>query len=135
VKFVALLTVPVGLVVFVTVICPVVAVAGTVALSWTDETWVTVDALMPWNSTVEVEVNPTPLIVTLVPAGPLEGLKPVIDRVGVKLVELDPVPAGVVTEIFPALAPLGTTALSWTADTNVTDGEARVPNFTIAPGT
>jgi hypothetical protein len=122
-------------VVLETVIGPVVAPAGTVAWSLEAETNVTLVALMPLNFTVEALLNPIPLIVTDVPAGPLEGLKPVIDSVGAKLVALDPVPAGVVTEIVAVLAPFGTIAVSFAVDTNVTEGELRLPNLTVAPGT
>jgi hypothetical protein len=108
---VALRTVPVTPVVLVTVIGPEVAVDGTVAFSRVAETWVTALAATPLNFTPEVALNPTPLIVTTVPEGPLVGAKLVIDRVGVKFEALVPVPAAVVTEIFPTAAPLGTVAL------------------------
>jgi hypothetical protein len=114
---------------------PVVAVEGTVALSWVDETWVTLEAAVPLNFTVELLLNPTPVIVTTVPVGPLLGLKPVTDRVTVKFEALVPVPAGVVTEILAVTAPFGTTALIWVPDTNVTEAEATVPNLTVAPVT
>ncbi len=91
---------------------PVVAAEGTVALSCDEETNVTAVALVPWNLTVEPALNPTPLIVTTVPAGPLAGLKEVTDRVGVKLAALPLEPAGVVTATRPVTAPFGTTALS-----------------------
>jgi hypothetical protein len=126
--------VPVGTAVLVTVIGPVVPPAGAVAVNCVEDTWVTVVALVPWKLTVDVLLKPTPVIVTTVPAGPCLGLSPVIDMVGVKLVELVPVPAGVVTEIFPGTAPSGTTAFSCVADTNVTDGETSPPNLTVAPG-
>ena len=126
------MTVPVTPVVLVTLICPVVAPAGTVALSCVAETWVIVVAAVAFNFTVEVLLYPTPLIVTTVPAGPPPGLKLVIDRLGVKFVALVPVPAGVVTLIVPGTAPLGTVALSCEVDTNVIDGAARAPNFTVA---
>jgi hypothetical protein len=103
-------------VVFVTLIGPVVAVEGTVAFSWVDETWVTLEAAVPLNFTVELLLKPIPVIVTTVPAGPLFGLKPVIDIVTVKLDALVPVPAGVVTEILPLTAPFGTVALIWVPD-------------------
>jgi hypothetical protein len=122
-------------VVFVTLIGPVVAVEGTVAFSWVDETWVTLEAAVPLNFTVELLLKPIPVIVTTVPAGPLFGLKPVIDIVTVKLDALVPVPAGVVTEILPLTAPFGTVALIWVPDTNVTVVEAVDPNLTFAPGT
>jgi hypothetical protein len=131
---VALLTVPVGLVVLVTVIGPLVAPVGTVALSWVVDREVTV-ALVPSNFTTELELNPTPLIVTDVPAAALVGLRPVIDSATVKLVLLVAVPAAVVTEILPVTAPLVTTAFSSVADTNDTFGEVFEPNLTFAPGT
>jgi hypothetical protein len=53
----------------------------------------------------------------------------------VKAVALVPVPAGVVTAIGPGTAPLGTVARSWLAATNVTLGEARPANLTVARGT
>jgi hypothetical protein len=124
----------VGAVVFVTVIGPVVAVEGTVAFSSVDEMWVTLEATVPLNFTVELLLNPTPVIVTTVPVGPLVGLKPVIDSVTVKFEALVAVPAGVVTEILAVTAPFGTTALIWVPETNVTEAEATVPNLTVAPG-
>jgi hypothetical protein len=47
----------VGAVVFVTVIGPVVAVEGTVAFSWVDETWITLEAAVPLNFTIELLLN------------------------------------------------------------------------------
>ena len=119
---------------FVTEIVPVVPPAGAVAFNCVLLTCCTVAALVPWNFTVDVLLKPAPVIVTTVPAGPPAGLRPVIDSVGVKLVPLVPAPAGVVTEIFPTAAPLGTTAFSCVPDTNVTEGEASPANFTVAPG-
>ena len=54
-----------------------------------------------------------PLIVTLVPTGPLAGVKLVIVGAGgttVKLVALVAVPPGVVTLSGPVVAPVGTVA-------------------------
>jgi len=69
-------------------------------------------ALVPLNCTAVAPVKFVPLIVTLVPAGPLPGVKLVI--VGglstVKLLALLAVPPGVVTLIGPVVAPLGTVA-------------------------
>src|SRR6202035_181532 len=115
--------VPVGVVVLVTVIGPVVAADGTVALSCVADMWVTLEAAVPLNFTFELLLNPIPLIVTTLPCGPPAGLKPVIESVSVKRVALVPVPAGVTTEIFPATAPFGTTALSSVAETNVTKAD------------
>jgi hypothetical protein len=121
-------------VVLLTVIGPLVAPAGTVALSRVEDREVTV-AVVALNFTTELELNPTPLTVIDVPTAPLVGLKPVIDSVTVKLVVLVAMPAAVVTEILPVAAPLGTTAFSWVLDTNDTFGEVVEPNLTFAPGT
>ena len=69
-------------------------------------------APVPLNRTALTLVNPVPLIVTAVPALPLVGEKleivsPLVP-VTVKLMLLVPVPAGVVTETCPVVAPLGT---------------------------
>ena len=53
-----------------------------------------------------------------------------VDRVGVKLDALVAVPPGVVTEIFPVVAPLGTVALICVAVSEVI-GAARPLNFTV----
>lgn len=136
VKLVGLVTLPVGKLAlpFVTVMGPVVAPAGTVALSCVEDTKATVVACVPLNFTTEWLLKPTPLICTTVPTGPLPGLKPVIDSVGVKLEALVPVPAGVVTEIVPVTAPFGTFAFSELVETNVTEAELSVPNLTVAFG-
>jgi hypothetical protein len=80
--------------------------------------------------TVALEVKPTPVIVTTVPAEPLVGLNPVIDSVGVKLAELAPGPAAVVTEIFAVTAPFGTVALICDGDT-IENLAAKLPNLTM----
>jgi hypothetical protein len=103
-------------------------------LSWVADREVTV-AVVPLKFTTDFELNPTPLIVTDVPAAPLVGLKPVIDSVTVKLLVLVPVPAAVVTEILLDPAPSGTTAFSSLVDTNDTVGDVLEPNLTFAPGT
>src|SRR5207249_749874 len=94
VKLLLLVAVPPGV---VTLSGPLVAPLGTVAA-------------------IEVEeftVKPVPLIVTLVPTGPLVGVKLVIVgalAVTVKLLLLVAVPPGVVTLSGPLVAPLGTVA-------------------------
>ena len=56
-----------------------------------------------------------------------------IDSVGVKFAALVPVPADVVIETFPAIAPLGTVAVICVADCTLNDAD-RLPNFTpLAP--
>lgn len=110
------MTVPTGAVVFVTVTWPVLALAGTTATSLLGGVRLRIVAAIPLNFTDDVDVNPVPVIVTSVPVGPLEGVKLVIDSVGVKVAVLVAVLTGVVTEIFAVLAPFGTVALIWPAD-------------------
>lgn len=80
-----------------TVIRPVVAPLGTVALICASESTVK-DALLPLNLTACAPVKPEPLMVTRVPTRPRSGEKPLIDvatggAVTVKLDELEAVPA------------------------------------------
>ena len=69
-------------------------------------------ALAPLNATAVVPVKLVPLMLTLVPTGPLGGVKPVIagGLITVKLTALMAVPPAVVTLIFPVVAPVGTVA-------------------------
>ena len=59
----------------VTVIGPVVAPVGTVAVIWVEELTVKLVALAPLKVTAVAPVKPAPVMVTLVPTGPLLGLK------------------------------------------------------------
>ncbi len=67
-------------------------------------------AFVPLNVTALTPLKFVPLIVTTVPAVPLDGVKPVIAGAIVKTPELVAVPFGVVTLIGPVVAPLGTVA-------------------------
>ena len=69
-------------------------------------------ALTPLNATAVAPLKFVPLIVTLVPTGPLVGVKLVIVGAGttVKLLALVAVPPGVVTRSGPVVAPVGTVA-------------------------
>ena len=69
-------------------------------------------ALTLLNVTAVAPVKFVPLIVTLVPTGPLAGVKLVIVGAGitVKLFVLLAVPPGVVTLSRPVVAPAGTVA-------------------------
>jgi hypothetical protein len=107
VKFVALVPVPPGV---VTLILPVTAPTGTIAVIWVAE-FTTKLALMPPNRTAVAPVKAVPVIVTAVPVLPLVGEKDVIVGAGtvtVKFAALVAVPPGVVTVIFPVVAPVGT---------------------------
>ena len=69
-------------------------------------------ALTLLNATAVVPVKLVPLMVTLVPTGPLAGVKLLIvgGLITVKLPALLVVPPGVVTLIVPVVAPVGTVA-------------------------
>jgi hypothetical protein len=104
----------------VTLIRPVVAPEGTVALISVDDSTVK-PAEVPLNFTAVAPLKPLPLMVTEVPTGPLVGEK---DETTGGLVTVNdpalwPVPAAVVTLIFPVVAPAGTVALISVEDTTV----------------
>src|SRR5437588_10237243 len=108
VKLPALVAVPPGV---VTLTVP--AVAPVCTLSLHDALPISVKlALAPLNATRVAPVKLVPLIVTLVPTGPLAGVKLVIvgGLITVKLPALVAVPPGVVTLTVPAVAPVGTVA-------------------------
>jgi hypothetical protein len=121
VKFVALDAVPPGV---VTLILPVVAPVGTVAVICVAETTWNVVALVVLNFTeLVVKLTPltvplkfVPVIVTDVPTGPKAGVNEVIVGAGavstVKFVALLRSPAAVYTWIGPVVAPVGTTAVA-----------------------
>ena len=69
-------------------------------------------AALPLTVTAVAPVNFVPLIVTLVPTGPLAGAKLVIvgAEMTVKALALVAVPPGVVTLSGPVVAPVGTVA-------------------------
>ena len=97
---------------------PVVAPAGTVAVSCESLTRIKV-ADVPLNLTAVVPVKFAPLMVTIVPAPPLVGVNDVIAGGGggpaaMKFAGLSrllsPVPPGVVTTTSPVVAPAPTVA-------------------------
>src|SRR5438876_917467 len=107
VKLLVLVAVPPGV---VTLTGPVVAPLGTVAAIEVDEVTEKLTALVPLNVTDVAPVKAVPLSVTLLPTGPLVGVKLAIVgalAVTVKLLELVAVPPGVVTLSSPLVAPLG----------------------------
>jgi hypothetical protein len=116
VKFAVLVPVPLGV---VTLILPVVAPVGTVAVICVAEFTVNDVALVVLNFTelvVKVGAVPlkfVPVIVTDVPTGPNSGVNEVIvGAFTVKLVALVRCPATVYTWIGPVVAPAGTTAVT-----------------------
>jgi hypothetical protein len=128
-KFVVLVAVPPGV---VTVILPVVAPEGTVAVT---DVAVLVEnvAVTPLNFTAVTPVRFVPVIVTLVPTGPLAGVNDVIEAPAttVKLVALfaGPPPV-VVTCSAPVVAPVGTVAVIWVAELTTYVVAAVVLNIT-----
>jgi hypothetical protein len=94
----------------VTLILPVTAPTGTVAVIWVAEFTAKL-ARTPPNRTAVAPVNAVPVIVTAVPVRPLVGANEEIVGAGtvtVKFAALVAVPPGVVTLILPVVAPDGT---------------------------
>ena len=110
VKVVALVAVPPGV---LTVILPVAAPTGTIALIQDADSTVNLPAIPP-NFTTVAPDRFVPLITIAVPTGPIAGEKEVIVGAGTitaKFSLLTAVPATVVTEIVPLVAPAGTIAV------------------------
>ena len=123
------MTVPTGAVVFVTEIFPVAAAAGTVTVSVLAENVAGATGLAPANFTLELALNPIPLIVTVAPAVPDSGEKLKIESVGLKLVALSPVLPPRIALICAGCTPSGTTAFTCVGPTSVTEGDTRPPNL------
>ena len=85
--------------------------------------------------TLLVAVKPLPVMVRLVPTGPLVGVKEVIEggTVTTKLEELVPIPAGAVTRIGPVVAPVGTTAVKFESLTKLNDAETPLKVTDVVP--
>jgi hypothetical protein len=120
VKSVVLVAEPPGV---VTLILPVVAVEGTVAVIWVAEFTTNVAVTLLKVTPVVVKFAPltvplkfVPVILTDVPVGPKAGVNELIVGAGavttVKLVALVFCPAAVYTWIGPVVAPAGTTAVA-----------------------
>src|SRR4051812_16404734 len=108
VKLDALVAVPATV---VTLIVPVVAPVGTVAVICVAEFTVNV-AVVPLNFVADAPEKFAPVMTTFWPTAALVGEKLVIEggSTSVKLLALVPVPPAVVTAIVPLVAPLGTVA-------------------------
>lgn len=96
----------------VTVILPLVAVAGTLAVIDVSSTTLKLAAVTPLNFTASAPVNCVPVTVIVSPATPLVGLNELMAGavITVKLVALVAVPKELVTVIGPVLATTGTRA-------------------------
>jgi hypothetical protein len=115
----------------VTVITPVVAPAGTVAVILVFEFTTNAVAAVPLKLTAVLPVKPLPLIVTEVPTGPLAGENEVTLAGGATVnVPLVAVPPGVVTLTVPLTAPVGTVVLIWMSETTVKVAVLLLENLT-----
>jgi hypothetical protein len=130
----ALVPVPLGV---VTEIGPVVAPIGTRALILVPDLTVKLVDAVPLNFTAVAPAKPVPVIETSAPTGPLVGVNDVTvggfppPPVTVKLEGLCPVPLGVVTEIGPVVAPLGTCAAMSPDELTTNDGSGVPLNVTL----
>ena len=95
----------------VTLILPVTAPVGTVAVICVSETTENDVALTPPNVTLVVPFKLFPVIVTSVPTGPLAGEKLKIEGMIRNFRLLVRVPVGVVTVMDPVVAAAGTVAV------------------------
>ena len=105
----------------VTLMVPVVAPLGTVALMEVAEVRVTAVAATPLNVTEVALPRLVPVSVTTVPTTPEVGVKLVIvgGPITVKLLALVAVPPSVVTVTLPVVAPAGIVAVICVAETTV----------------
>ena len=81
-----------------------VAPAGTVALIWVLDTTVK-EAGVPFKVTLVVPLKPPPVIVNVVPAGPLAGENPYTMGCTVNLADVVAEPAELVTVMGPVVSP------------------------------
>src|SRR5262245_1936038 len=117
---------------FVTLMDPVVAFAGTVAVIW--ELLLTVNALpTPLNFTAVAPVNALPVVVKRVPGAPLGGENVGMAGATAKVAALVAVPAGVVTTILPEVAPVGTMTVTLTGVTSVNAAGVPLNVTAVAP--
>src|SRR3954447_11563231 len=112
---------------FVIVIAPSTRLGGTVAVSSLFETALKSLAVRLPNLTPVVPVKPAPLIVTDVPVGPFEGVKPVMPKVTVNVGPSAGLsdPAGTTWTGEVRSAPSGTSAVRDVADATLTVGDGR----------
>src|SRR6266550_1155729 len=129
VKSSMLVSVPSGV---VTEILPVVAVAGTVAVTCVLETGVKLEATL-LNFTVVVPVKPLPEMVTELPTAPEAGLKLVIfgRTLNTSVLTVGGLAPQLDTVMRPVVAPTGTTAVICTDESTVKTVVLTVSNRTL----
>ncbi len=111
-------------------IVPVRAPVGTLAITSVLDFTLNSVAATPPKVTAVAWLRLTPVMVTLVPTGPLAGVKLVICGVTRKGTLLVSVPFGVTTVRLPVLAPLGTVVVISVLETTV-NVAARLPKLTL----
>jgi hypothetical protein len=117
-------------------IFPVVAPAGTMAVTCVALFTVKDVAAVLLNVTAVAPVRFVPVIVTEVPTAPLAGLKLLIVGVGTETVKLAlevALPFGVVTVTLPVVAPVGTVVVICVALATVKDAEVPLNASAVAP--
>jgi hypothetical protein len=131
VKLPELVAVPPGV---VTLILPVEAPEGTVAVIWVEDSTVKV-AATPLNRTELAPVKSVPVMVTTVSTRPEPGEN--LAMVGTHGIEksavLTAVPRGLVTLISPVEAPEGTVAVIWVEDSTVKVAATPLNRTEVAP--
>jgi hypothetical protein len=116
----------------VTLILPVVAPTGTMAVIWVSESTVNV-ARMPLKVTALAPVRAEPVITTEVPTGPIVGEKLTSCGSTLKLVALAVVPPAVVTLIFPLAPQHGTMAVICVYESAVNEVAMLLNDTAVAP--
>jgi len=123
----------------VSVIGPLVAVLGTLALNWVSEMAHMVVAGVPLKLTPVVPVKFVPVRITVQPVDPLVGENeltvgiPAESTVNGVPLKLQPVPEGVVTLSEPVVAPPGTVAVIWVSESMLKLAAARLNATPVAP--
>jgi hypothetical protein len=123
----------------VSVIGPLVAPVGTLALNCVPETPHIIVAGVPLKLTLVVPVKFVPLSVTVQPTDPLAGEYEVIVGAPVECtvngvpLKLQPVPEGVVTLICPVVAPSGTVAAICVSEFTLKLAAKRLKATRVAP--
>ena len=134
VKLVELVALPTEL---VTLIGPLVAPLGTLALSWVSEIPLKDTDGVPLKVTAAVPVKLVPVMVTVFPTAPRTGEKELMVgaavEITVKAVELVAVPWGVFTLILPVVAPPGTLVVICVLETTVKVAAVPLKVTRVAP--
>lgn len=130
VKLLVLVAVPSCVVILMV---PLTASLGTVAVTSVSDFTLNSVAATPPKATAVVCLRLTPVMVTLVPTGPLAGVKLLICGVTRKGTLLVSVPFGVTTVTLPLVAPVGTVVVISVLETTVNDAAIPSKLTLVAP--